>query len=202
MSPNFSGGKGRTTRPHDHEGAHDNGVRVIVVEHMDRLARFGFEYIEAALLATGRRLCVVESAEVQDNLVRDMCEVLTWFCHLARALNTLVGFHQHGFVTEPKRSPGHKTEAENARAVTRMRLLREEEQGAQSRKPLWLGQTAELGGTERASLVPRRQAVLARSTVWNYSATQGADMTTSLRQHYQPKRDRTPGWVRRIWLWF
>lgn len=58
----------------------DNNARVIVVEHRDRLARFGFEYLEAALHATGRRLCVVDTAEVNDDLVRDMCEVLTSFC--------------------------------------------------------------------------------------------------------------------------
>lgn len=31
----------------------DNASRVIVVEHRDRLSRFGFEYIESALLAAG-----------------------------------------------------------------------------------------------------------------------------------------------------
>jgi putative resolvase len=55
-------------------------VRVIVVEHRDRLTRFGVEYLEAALQAAGRRLCVIEDAEVHDDLVRDMCEVLTSFC--------------------------------------------------------------------------------------------------------------------------
>jgi putative resolvase len=51
-----------------------------VVEHRDRLARFGVEYLEAALAAQGRRLVVVEDAEVADDLVRDMVEVLTSFC--------------------------------------------------------------------------------------------------------------------------
>jgi putative resolvase len=54
----------------------DPGVATIVVEHRDRLARFGVEYLEAALAAQGRRLVVVESAEVVDDLV----EVLTGFC--------------------------------------------------------------------------------------------------------------------------
>jgi putative resolvase len=58
----------------------DSGVGVIVVEHRDRLARFGVGYLEAALAAQGRRLVVVEEAEVADHLVRDMVVVLTSFC--------------------------------------------------------------------------------------------------------------------------
>lgn len=58
----------------------DASVGAIVVEHRDRLARFGVEYIEAALVAPGRRLVVVDDAEVDDDLVRDMVEVLTCFC--------------------------------------------------------------------------------------------------------------------------
>lgn len=42
--------------------------------------RFGFEYVEAALAAQGRRILVVEPGEVKDDLVQDMIEVLTSFC--------------------------------------------------------------------------------------------------------------------------
>lgn len=42
--------------------------------------RFGCEYLEAALAAQGRRLIVIEEAEVKDDLVRDLIEVLTSFC--------------------------------------------------------------------------------------------------------------------------
>jgi predicted site-specific integrase-resolvase len=52
----------------------------IVVEHRDRLVRFGSEYIEAALAAAGRRLIVMEPDEVKDDLVQDMIDVLTSFC--------------------------------------------------------------------------------------------------------------------------
>ncbi len=52
----------------------------IVVEHRDRLARFGSEYIEAALAASGRRLIVMEPDEVKDDLVQDMLDVLMRFC--------------------------------------------------------------------------------------------------------------------------
>ncbi|GAC1580451.1 MAG: IS607-like element IS1535 family transposase [Candidatus Dormibacteria bacterium] len=58
----------------------DATVGCIVVEHRDRLARLGSEYIEAALLGAGRRLVVVDASEVDDDLVRDMTEVLTSLC--------------------------------------------------------------------------------------------------------------------------
>lgn len=57
-----------------------SGWNVLVVEHRDRLARFGFDYIEAALLAAGKRIFVLDKSEVKDDLVRDMTEVLTSFC--------------------------------------------------------------------------------------------------------------------------
>jgi len=43
-----------------------------VVEHRDRLARFGVEHRQAVLAATGRRIIVVNPDEVKDDLVRDM----------------------------------------------------------------------------------------------------------------------------------
>lgn len=52
----------------------------IVVERRDRFCRFGSEYVEAALAAQGRELVVVESAEVDDDPVRDMTEILTSMC--------------------------------------------------------------------------------------------------------------------------
>jgi putative resolvase len=58
----------------------DPDVAVIVVEHRDRLARFGVEYIEAALSAQGRTVRVVDPGEVEEDLVRDMSDVLTSFC--------------------------------------------------------------------------------------------------------------------------
>ena len=58
----------------------DPQVATIVVEHRDRLARFGVEQLEAALAAQGRRVLVVDPAETSDDLVRDMVEVLTGFC--------------------------------------------------------------------------------------------------------------------------
>lgn len=58
----------------------DPTVTTIVVEHRDRFTRFGAEYVEAALAAQGRRLLVVDPAEVDDDLVRDVTEILTSLC--------------------------------------------------------------------------------------------------------------------------
>lgn len=58
----------------------DPSVGRIVVEHRDRFCRFGSEYVEAALAAQGRELVVVDSAEVDDDLVRDRTEILTSMC--------------------------------------------------------------------------------------------------------------------------
>jgi predicted site-specific integrase-resolvase len=55
----------------------DPSVTTIVVEHRDR---FGLDYIEAALAAQGRSLVVADSVEVDDDLIADMTENLTWFC--------------------------------------------------------------------------------------------------------------------------
>lgn len=52
----------------------------ILIEHRDRLMRFGFEYVEASLAAQQRRILVVEPSEVADDLVRDMTEVMTSMC--------------------------------------------------------------------------------------------------------------------------
>jgi len=58
----------------------DPRVATVVVEHRDRLGRMNTELVQAALSAHGRGLVVLDSGEVTDDLVRDMVEVLTWFC--------------------------------------------------------------------------------------------------------------------------
>jgi predicted site-specific integrase-resolvase len=58
----------------------DPSVHRIVVGHRDRFCRFGSEYVQAALAAQGRELVVVDAAEVDDDLVRDMTEILTSMC--------------------------------------------------------------------------------------------------------------------------
>lgn len=58
----------------------DLSVTTIIVEPRDRLARMNANLIESALNAAGRRLIVVDKSELDDDLVRDMTEVLTSFC--------------------------------------------------------------------------------------------------------------------------
>jgi predicted site-specific integrase-resolvase len=58
----------------------DPSVAVIAVEHPDRFARFGAECVEAALAAQGRRLLVADPYGVDDDLVRDVTEILTSLC--------------------------------------------------------------------------------------------------------------------------
>lgn len=58
----------------------DPSASVIVVEHRDRLARFGVEHLQAVPAAQGRRIVVADSGESTDDLVRDMIGVLTSMC--------------------------------------------------------------------------------------------------------------------------
>jgi putative resolvase len=84
----------------------DPTITVIVVEHRDRLARFGVEHLEAALSAQGRRLVVVDAGESTDDLARDMIDVLTSFC---AGLYGRRGARNRAVraVTCAKRPPGH-----------------------------------------------------------------------------------------------
>ena len=58
----------------------DPAVTVLVVEHRDRLTRFGFEHLSGSLAACSRRVVVLDDAETADDLVRDVTEVLTSLC--------------------------------------------------------------------------------------------------------------------------
>ena len=58
----------------------DRTVNAIVVEHRERLCRFGFEYLEAALSGRGARVLVMDEGELEDGLVRDVTEVMTSLC--------------------------------------------------------------------------------------------------------------------------
>jgi predicted site-specific integrase-resolvase len=64
----------------------DSSVTRILVENRDRFCRFGSEYVQAALAAESRELMVVDTAEVDNNLVRDMTEILTLMWHAIDAV--------------------------------------------------------------------------------------------------------------------
>ena len=59
----------------------DPTLTLIVVEHKDRLTRFGFNYIEPLLKQQGRRIEVVNLAEDgKEELVQDFVSIVTSFC--------------------------------------------------------------------------------------------------------------------------
>ena len=52
----------------------------VIVEHRDRLARFGVQYIEEALAARNRKLIVINETEDSHELVQDFIDVVTCMC--------------------------------------------------------------------------------------------------------------------------
>ena len=58
----------------------DPKVGIIVVEHRDRLARFGADFIQSVLSASGRELLVADPGETEDDLVQDVTDVMTSLC--------------------------------------------------------------------------------------------------------------------------
>ena len=59
----------------------DDEADVIVVEHKDRLTRFGYRYIEALLEQQGRRVEVVNLAEDgREELLSDLTAIIYSFC--------------------------------------------------------------------------------------------------------------------------
>ena len=59
----------------------DPSVTLIVVEHKDRLTRFGFNYMEQLLKMQGRKIEVINLAENgKEDLVQDFVSIVTSFC--------------------------------------------------------------------------------------------------------------------------
>jgi len=58
----------------------DASVGMILVEHRDRLARFGVEYIEAALVSQGRSIIVADETEEMADIWQDFIDVVTSMC--------------------------------------------------------------------------------------------------------------------------
>lgn len=58
----------------------DPNSQVIVVEHRDRLARFGVEYIEAALMSQGRSIIVTDETEETADIWQDFIDIVTSMC--------------------------------------------------------------------------------------------------------------------------
>lgn len=59
----------------------DPAITIIVVEHKDRLTRFGFNYIDQLLAMQGRRVEVINQAENgKEDLIQDFVSIVTSFC--------------------------------------------------------------------------------------------------------------------------
>lgn len=53
----------------------------IIVEHKDRLTRFGFNYIETLLNKSGKEIIVVNrSSDDKEDLIQDFISIITSFC--------------------------------------------------------------------------------------------------------------------------
>ena len=58
----------------------DKEITHIIVEHRDRLVRFGFEMIEASLNSNNRKIIIVDEDEFKDDLVQDFVDLATSMC--------------------------------------------------------------------------------------------------------------------------
>ena len=59
----------------------DPSVSMIVVEHKDRLTRFGYNYLEQLLKIQGRRIEEINLAENgKEDLIQDFVSIVTSFC--------------------------------------------------------------------------------------------------------------------------
>jgi len=59
----------------------DPMITRLVVEHKDRLTRFGFRYIETLLEIQGRTIEVVNPAENnREDLLHDLASIVYWIC--------------------------------------------------------------------------------------------------------------------------
>jgi predicted site-specific integrase-resolvase len=59
----------------------DKTIDIIIVEHKDRLARFGINYIEKLLALDGRKIEIVNpQLDEKDDLMQDFVSIITSFC--------------------------------------------------------------------------------------------------------------------------
>jgi putative resolvase len=69
------------TRPKLLQLLKDPTISLIVVEHKERLTRFGFNYIEQLLGMQGRRIEVINlAANGKEELIQDFVSIITSFC--------------------------------------------------------------------------------------------------------------------------
>ena len=69
------------SRPKLLELLSNKDIDIILVEHKDRLTRFGFKYIETLMELQGRKIEVINNLdEDKDDLIQDFISIITSFC--------------------------------------------------------------------------------------------------------------------------
>lgn len=58
----------------------DDSVGIIIIEHKDRLTRFGYDLIESSLSSCNRKLLVINETEEDMDIVQDFVDVVTSMC--------------------------------------------------------------------------------------------------------------------------
>ena len=68
-------------RPKLNKLLNDKDIDIILVEHKDRLTRFGFKYIEQLMEMQGRKIEVINNVkDDKDDLIQDFVSIITSFC--------------------------------------------------------------------------------------------------------------------------
>lgn len=58
----------------------DKEIKTIVVEHKDRLTRFGFNMLKASLSCQGKNIEVINETEFKEDIVQDFVDIVTSMC--------------------------------------------------------------------------------------------------------------------------
>ena len=59
----------------------DKSIKIIVIEHKDRFARFGMNYIQKLLSLDDRKIeCINADVDDKDDLMKDFAAIITSFC--------------------------------------------------------------------------------------------------------------------------
>lgn len=69
-----------SNRPKLNKLLSDASINMIIVEHRDRLTRFGFELIQSTLESNNRNIEVINKTEQDMDLVQDFIDVVTSMC--------------------------------------------------------------------------------------------------------------------------
>jgi len=68
-------------RPKLNKLLRDKDVDIIIVEHKDRLTRFGFKYIELMMEMQGRKIEIINNLDDdKEDLIQDFVSIITSFC--------------------------------------------------------------------------------------------------------------------------